>query len=221
MTTLVISALAAVLTAIIVSLFWERGTLIATAITPVIVALVGEGLARPAGRLEEAASSVVAKTPLTGVRHKDSDTVPADGTSETETRGAAPDREQKKPPDGGHSRRRILIALVTGLLAFAIAAVVLTGTELATGGSLNTNGRTTLFGGSEKPSNKDNGNSQPGRGPESTDQEGGMDQPDGTDEHPATPGEEHSETVPPEEPDQETPGDTGETPAPSGSGTTS
>ena len=46
--TLVISSAAAVAAAVIVPMFWERGSLLATAITPIIVALVSEGLNRPA-----------------------------------------------------------------------------------------------------------------------------------------------------------------------------
>ena len=34
--------------AIVVPMFWERGSLIATAITPIIVAIVSEALNRPA-----------------------------------------------------------------------------------------------------------------------------------------------------------------------------
>src|ERR671915_732893 len=49
--TLAISALAAVAAAVIVPLVWERGTLVATAMTPVIVALVSEALRRPAERI--------------------------------------------------------------------------------------------------------------------------------------------------------------------------
>ncbi len=46
--TLLISSLAAVAAAVVVPMFWERGSLIATAITPIIVALVSEALNRPA-----------------------------------------------------------------------------------------------------------------------------------------------------------------------------
>ena len=46
--TLLISSLAAVAAAIVVPMFWARGSLIATAITPIIVAIVSELLNRPA-----------------------------------------------------------------------------------------------------------------------------------------------------------------------------
>ena len=46
--TLLISAVGAVAAATIVPLFWAKGTIIATAMTPVVVALVSEALRRPA-----------------------------------------------------------------------------------------------------------------------------------------------------------------------------
>src|SRR3954447_22190741 len=45
--TLLISAVAAAAAATVVPMIWERGTIIATAMTPVIVALVSEGLRKP------------------------------------------------------------------------------------------------------------------------------------------------------------------------------
>ena len=100
--TLVISSLSAGAAAIVVPLFWERGTLLATAITPVIVALVSEALRRPAERI--------------------------------------------RPRVTGRARQWLKRAVTTGLLAFAIAAVVLTASELSLfGGSVTGDGDTTLF----------------------------------------------------------------------------
>jgi hypothetical protein len=63
--TLVIAAAAAVAAAVITSAFWQRGALISTALTPVIVALVQEVLRRPAERVSATASRVAA-TPVRG-----------------------------------------------------------------------------------------------------------------------------------------------------------
>ena len=49
--TLVLSSLGAVAAAVIVPMIWERGTLIATAMTPVIVALTSEALRKPAEKI--------------------------------------------------------------------------------------------------------------------------------------------------------------------------
>jgi hypothetical protein len=70
--TLVISSLSAGAAAIVVPLIWENGTLLATAITPVIVALVSEALRRPAERLGEVLPEVARRTATRAVpRHTD------------------------------------------------------------------------------------------------------------------------------------------------------
>jgi hypothetical protein len=56
--TLLISATAAVAAATVVPLFWQRGTVIATAMTPVIVALVSEGLRKPVHHVSTVAPRV-------------------------------------------------------------------------------------------------------------------------------------------------------------------
>ena len=60
--TLLISSLAAVAAAIVVPMFWERGSLLATAITPIIVAIVSEALNRPAKVITKAAPRVTRRT---------------------------------------------------------------------------------------------------------------------------------------------------------------
>jgi hypothetical protein len=65
--TLLISAGAAVAAATIVPLFWEQGTLFATAMTPVVVALVSEALRKPVERVSAVAPRV-ARRPATGAR---------------------------------------------------------------------------------------------------------------------------------------------------------
>ncbi len=64
--TLVIAAAAAVTAAVVTSLFWQKGTLISTALTPVIVALTQEILRRPAEKVQATASKVTA-APVRGV----------------------------------------------------------------------------------------------------------------------------------------------------------
>ena len=54
-----LSSLGAVAAAVIVPMIWERGTLIATAMTPVIVALVSEALRKPAEKITAVTPHVV------------------------------------------------------------------------------------------------------------------------------------------------------------------
>ena len=63
--TLIISSLAAATAAIVVPTFWQRGSVIATAFTPIVVALVSEALRRPADKIT-AVTPRVARRSATG-----------------------------------------------------------------------------------------------------------------------------------------------------------
>jgi hypothetical protein len=145
--TLVISAGAAVAAAIIVPLFWERGTLIATAMTPVIVAVVSEALRKPV-EVIRAATPVPTRRSATGaaVRDPEFDPLPPD------ERDAAPEM-RSEDPYGLRAKPRVhhhwKIALATGAIACVVAVVALTASELVLGGpATRDSGRTTIFGGS-------------------------------------------------------------------------
>ncbi len=148
--TLLISSLAAVAAAIVVPMFWERGSIIATAITPIIVAVVSEVLNRPAAAIKTAAPRVTRRT-ATGaaVRSRTPTGVGArgDGPEQLPPRRDDPFGlyEQERP----RNRRPLKIALLTGLLAFVIGAGVVTASELAVfGHSVGQSKRSTgLFGG--------------------------------------------------------------------------
>ncbi|MGH2969208.1 MAG: hypothetical protein ACRDK0_09105, partial [Solirubrobacteraceae bacterium] len=60
--TLLISAFAAAAAATLVPMVWERGTILATAMTPVIVALVSEGLRKPVEHVSTVAPRVTRRT---------------------------------------------------------------------------------------------------------------------------------------------------------------
>jgi len=154
--TLVISACAAVAAAVVVPMIWERGTLIATAMTPVIVALVSEALRKPAEAISTVAPRVT-KRSATGAAVRS----PAryEPLPPTETFDPLPPEERAAPevreddPFGLRAapkpRHHWKIALATGAVAFVIAAVLLTSSELVFGGAATRDGgRTNLFGGS-------------------------------------------------------------------------
>jgi hypothetical protein len=170
--TLVVSACAAVAAAVIVPLFWEQGTLVATAMTPVVVALVSEALRKPVERVSAVAPRVARRTGTgAAVRRFDPDAARTRDHAEVGARGRGPERFEPLPEHlrdeapsvgaddpyglrGAERRRRprLKLALLTGLAAFAIAAAVLTASELAIfGGSVSgERGRTTFFGGKTK-----------------------------------------------------------------------
>jgi hypothetical protein len=142
--TLIVAAVASVVAAVVVSHFWQSGTLWATAMTPVIVALVKEGLERPAQRLTEA-------TVAPRRRHPDELIV------EDVDPGPAPSARPR--PAGykryGIQRKHWKLAILTGLLAFVLAALILTVPELVAGRSITHSSKgTTLFQGKSRTAKK-------------------------------------------------------------------
>jgi hypothetical protein len=147
-TTLGAAAIAAVAAATVVSEVWQPGTIMATAMTPIIIALVKEAVERPARRV----SSIAAR-----------------GAPSPLARGAravvepAPEAQAPPPPVGpspeftrmrvyGRERaatgRRWKLAIATGLLAFIIGVAVMTLPELVAGRSVvSGTHHTTIFGG--------------------------------------------------------------------------
>src|SRR4051794_1556769 len=85
LSTLIVAALAAAIAALVTSRLWHAGTLFSTAMTPVIVSLVKESLARPVGRVGQ-----VARAPLQPVRETTPPrTVPAPAGGRVSDRPAA------------------------------------------------------------------------------------------------------------------------------------
>jgi hypothetical protein len=153
-TTLLIASASAAAAAVVVPLFWERGSIVAAAITPVIVTLVSESLRAPVTKVQEV--GVWRRTPQgTAVRQPEGrDFRPGDPEEERiEVDPRHPDDpfglyEDDRGGSGGFfTRRKVMIALVTGVIAFAIAAVVVTAGELTFGDSTSSGSKTTFFGG--------------------------------------------------------------------------
>ena len=170
--TLVIAAVASAVAAIVTSTFWRGGTIFTAALSPVIIAIVKELLARPIQSdvvrkpLKAASGGVGAVTNRRFERERERGVrvgaragasypaLPPRRGGRAEDLGAPTpgDRVLGTTPmrTYGTSRRklRIGVAVATGLVAFAIAFVVLTLPELVFGGSIAGGGRTTLVPGS-------------------------------------------------------------------------
>lgn len=173
--TLLISSLSAVAAAIVVPLFWQRGTIIATAMTPIVVALANEALRRPAQHISQVAPRVTRRT-ATGaaIRRFDPEAAHTRHPERVGARGAGPERFEPLP---GYERNGATgvsehdpfglrqpprrnwwrIGIATGAVAFLIGAGVVTASELALFGGSITGGneRTSLFGGREHRSRQD------------------------------------------------------------------
>jgi hypothetical protein len=155
--TLLIAAASSATAAFVVPMFWEPGTVFASAMTPIIVSIVSELLKRPT----EKVTAVTARRTKGGAvildpppqRHDE----PFDplAPAPTEELEALPqttgERAVHRRPLTG---RQWKLALATGLIAFAGTATVVTASELVAGDPVSSDrGRTTLFGGARK--NKD------------------------------------------------------------------
>jgi hypothetical protein len=156
-------------TTVAVPLFWEKGTLIAAAVTPIVVAVVSELLRKPVERIG-------------GVRRQTSG-----GTAIGEGDPPRPAEQPFEPlsveqrvelpevwsgdrhvyyerPRRRLDRRQLRIALVTGVLGFVLAAAFVTASELALFGKSvsQADRRTTFFGGAgSDPSDKRDEQAQP------------------------------------------------------------
>jgi hypothetical protein len=168
LTTLFLSAVASAAAAYITSKIWARGTLFSAAMSPVIVALVKEGLRKPTEVVANVVPSVVS-TPARWTR-----TSPDDPGLVAEPAG--PPAPPPADPDAPHvilppvvgaqtgpvrvystraSRLRWRLAVITGLLGFGICVVLYTVPELISGKSIGRSGdATTIFGGHRKNTNK-------------------------------------------------------------------
>jgi hypothetical protein len=218
--TLIIAALASGTAAVVVSHFWARGTVLASAMTPVAVAVISEMLKKPveSERVRGSVRAVSSFSRPSSGRTPRVMAPPAPGVDEgLEQRDngveAGPVRvyssgSNKRPASpGATSERRKLhlkIAVVTGLVGFLIAAAALTLPELIFGGSVTGGHRnTTYFGGGSK-STQDKSKDGTGGTNDSTNQQQ-TDQQQTTDS--TTPGDSGAKTqgTTPTAPDQTAP----------------
>src|SRR3954452_24713258 len=173
LTTLFLSAVASAAAAYVTSKIWAPGTLFSAAMSPIIVALVKEGLRKP--------TEVVASVARVAAPSRWTRPTPADpGLVPDPTAVRAP-RDPAAPvvdPDAPHvllppvvardehseisvystrSRRlRWRMAVLTGLLGFVICVLVFTVPELISGTSIGrgSGNATTIFGGHSKSQKK-------------------------------------------------------------------
>jgi hypothetical protein len=145
LSTLLTTAVASAVAAYVTSRIWAAGTLAAAAFTPVLVALLKELLMKPA-------AAVTRAVPVRGVVRSASQAGDPDGRPQTDTPESIEARIAQLGEAPGRSRpgrrRAWQVAVVTGLLGFILAAVIITVPELVAGSSASGGGRdTTLFGG--------------------------------------------------------------------------
>lgn len=173
--TLLIAAISSVAAATVVSRLWQAGTVMATAMTPVLVTLVKEALERPAQRVSKlAARSATAEPPRTGRRRPRAAAAVGPAPSppvasepalcepaQVEPAAWAPPASEAAPDPALSAvriyraerrvGRRWKLAIGTGLLAFVIGVAVMTVPELVAGRSVVSGSHdTTIFGGQRR-----------------------------------------------------------------------
>ena len=182
--TLIIASVASAAASFAASRIWGAGTLVSAAATPVIVALVSEFLRRPVQTVAATAKKVPTVQALPAVRRTIAapsgpsrvedparvSTDPATGTEPQSPSGQRGPRQggkaradvtpvvdpgTTKPTDSSAWRPRWRLAVLTGLLAFAIVVALYTVPDLLAGRSITDNGQpTTFFGGSATANKK-------------------------------------------------------------------
>ncbi len=169
--TLVIASLASAVAAIVVSRIWASGTPIAAAATPVLVTLLKEVLDRPTSKIADRFTAETGALPDREVRepsraHARRDRAasrsapprsmpPPTGTRAPAADGAGDIRVYRQQASGP-IRRRIhpKAVLITGLLAFVIAGLIITGGQVLAGHPFGSKGSGAIILGQHKAGKK-------------------------------------------------------------------
>lgn len=153
--TLVIASIASAVAAIVVSRIWTAGTPIAAAATPVFVTLLKELLDHPSSKIAErlttdspaVADTTLKDRPRTRGRSKATEVRPPEQTRPGDVRIY---RQQSTPAGKAVSKISPRVVLITGLLAFVIAGVVITAGQVAIGNPFGSDGRGAIILGQHK-----------------------------------------------------------------------
>ena len=149
MQSLLIASAASMAAAIVIHEVWRPGAILGAAVTPVIVALVSEALRKPVTRVSTLREQRGLGRTTTQERRQAAPTAAAPA----EDRFGIWEAERREPWHRRLDRRHARLALVTGVLAFAVGAFALTGAELVLGGNVGSGAKsTTLVGGKDERS---------------------------------------------------------------------
>jgi hypothetical protein len=145
--TLLIAGAASATAAFVVPMFWKPGTVFAAAMTPIIVSVVSELLKHPTEKVSEVTARRAGAVSREPPPEEPFDPLAPAPTEELE---ALPQATTQRSLHGRRlTGRQWKLALVTGLVAFASVAAVVTASELIAGDPVSgDSGGTTFFGGS-------------------------------------------------------------------------
>jgi hypothetical protein len=221
LTTLVIASAASVAAAIVVHEVWRGGAILGAAITPIVVAIVSESLRRPVDRVSAIRDERRTRTRVQQRQPGGTVVAPPPELERPDPFGIW----QEPPPGRKVQPRHLKLAFLTGLAAFVIGGVALTGTELVFGGNVGGgDDRVTIVpggGGKSDEEKQTTTETQPDDGEEEQPTEPAETQPtEPTETAPQTTEPAPTTTTPPPTPAPETPAPTPETPAPAPPGET-
>ena len=145
--TLLIAGASSAAAAFIIPLLWKPGTVFAAAMTPVIVALVSEGLKRPTETVKTVAASRRA-VPVPQVDDRDFDPLAPPPPEDLEALPQTTTQRTVQSSRGFRlTPRQWKLGLATGALAFVLAVTFVTASELIAGEKVgSTSNPTTFFG---------------------------------------------------------------------------
>ena len=175
--TLAIASVSAAVAAVVVSRIWAAGTPIAAAATPVVVTILKEMLDRPTAKIAEKVTVNARALPATEVREPAASHVGRDAQlDEDPTRRLEPTepihpeasgdprdiRVYRQQSSGGlFGRIKPKVVVVTAVLAFLIAGVVLTAGQLAIGNPFGDDGNGAIILGGGKNSSRNTSEKEP------------------------------------------------------------
>jgi hypothetical protein len=211
--TLTIASVASASAAAVTSQLWIAGTWIAAALTPVLVAFIGEAMHRPTERIARAwttergeARVMSAQTPT---REEPAELTGTPGPVRVYKQSGGRTRLSEGRPT--LSRRRIAIGgvLATAGIAFLVALVAITAGDLVTGGSIGKGShRTTFFSGAKRTDQKQDSTQDPASTQPDQQQQQQPDQTETDAPAATTPApEEQSDTAPAPAPTETAPGE--------------
>jgi hypothetical protein len=131
-TTLAIASASSVAAAYIIHTFWTGGVILGAGITPVIVAIVSESLKKPTQRFTAIREERRTRSQLSRRTPADVPVAPPPELERPDPFGIWQDEHEHRFHKVGG--RRLRLAIVTGLLAFAVAVLVVTSADLVFGG---------------------------------------------------------------------------------------
>jgi hypothetical protein len=148
-TTLAIASASSIVAAYVIHTFWQGGAILGAGVTPVIVAIVSESLKRPTRAITAIREERRTRTTVARRSPAEAPVAPPPELERPDPFGIW-EADQKRSGFQWVKGRPLKLAIVTGLLAFAVAAFVVTGADLVFGNGSDGGDRLKLVPGTQE-----------------------------------------------------------------------